>query len=201
MTRHRFAIATVVAIAVLAISPSAALAASPSPSTYQAVNPSLTVSSGSISAGGSVTVSGVGYDPNETVDITVVYGPGPKAAGAGSQSAHGLSVQTVNFVRQLVAAHAAVDGKGAFTQQLTLSTAGTATISATGAQSGRTSASTVNVMPAAAVASGSRSLFSGNKLLLLAGIPAIVLLVSLFLAFRSRRPSSSTPAPAPAVQG
>jgi hypothetical protein len=201
VTHHRFAIASFAAIAVLAISPSVALAASPSPSTYQAVNPSLTVSSASVAAGGSVTVSGVGYDPNETVNIAVVYGPSPKAAGAGSQTGSGFSVQTAGFVRDLVAAHAAADGNGAFSQPVTLTNAGTATITATGAKSGRTSTSTVNVMAAAAVASGSRSLFSGGKLMLLAGVPAIVLIVSLILAFRGRRPSSPLPAHAPVAHG
>jgi hypothetical protein len=201
VTRHRFAIASVAAIAMLAISPSVALAASPSPSTYQAVNPSLTVSSASVAVGGSVTVSGVGYDPNEAVNITVVYGPSPKAAGAGTASGSGFSVQTAGFVRQLVAAHAAADGNGTFSQPVTLSNAGTATITATGAKSGRTSTSTVKVMAAAAVASGSRSLFSGDKLLFLAGIPAIVLIVSLVFALRGRRPSGSAPAHAPVVQG
>lgn len=199
MTHHRFAIASFAAIAMLAVSPSVALAASPSPSTYQAVNPSLTVSSASVAAGGSVTISGVGYDPNETINITVVYGPSPKAAGAGT--APGFSVQTASFVRDVVAAHAAADANGAFSQQVTLSHAGAATITATGAKSGRTSTSTVNVMAAAAVASGSRSLFSGDKLLLLAGIPVLVLIVSLVFAIRGRRPSSIAPANAPVVQG
>jgi hypothetical protein len=200
VAHHRFAIAAAAAIATLAISPSVALAASPAPSTYPAVNPSLTVSSASVAAGGSVTVSGVGYDPNETVDITVVYGPAPKAAGSDSQATYGMSVQTASFVHQLVAAHAAADATGAFSQQLTLSNAGTATITATGAQSRRTSSSTVNVMAAAPVASGNKSLFTGSKLLLLAGIPAVVLIVSLILAFRGRRPSSPAPAHAPVVE-
>jgi hypothetical protein len=201
VTHHRFAIASVAAVAILALSPAVALAASPSPSTYQAVNPSLTVSSASVAAGGSVTVSGTGFDPNETVNISVAYGPSPKAAGSDNESGRGFSVQTVSFVRAIVAAHAAADGNGAFSQSLTLTNAGTATITATGAESGRTSSSAVNVMPAAAVASGSRSLFSGDKLLLLAGIPAIVLLVSLVLAFRGRRASPATAAHAPVVQG
>jgi len=202
VTYRRLAPPALAALAFLFASPTVAVAASPAPSvtaspsaspsaasssptTYEAVNVSLVVSSGSVTAGGHVTVSGSGFAPNEPVDLTVSYAPQPKAAGSVEKS--GYVITTAGFVRQQQPTQVGADGAGAFSHVLALSQAGMATITATGTVSQRTSSSTVNVLAHAAATVGSshnagsphKKLLTTTTLTLTAAIPLL-----LFVAFR-----------------
>ena len=166
MTHRRLAAPALAIFAIVLASPAAAVAASPSPSvsapssaspsqapasptTYAAVNPSLVVSSGSVTVGGHVTVSGSGFNPNEPVDISVSYASPPKAAGSTEKS--GYVIAPASFVRQAQPMQVAADTAGAFSEVVVLSQAGMATITATGTVSQRSSTSTVDVLAHAAV--------------------------------------------------
>jgi hypothetical protein len=198
VTYRRLAPPALAALAFLIASPAVALAASPSPSvaaspsaaassptTYEAVNVSLVVSSGSVTAGGHVTVSGSGFAPNEPVDLSVSYGSQPKAAGSVEKS--GYVIATAGFVRQQQPTQVGADGAGAFSHVLALSQAGMATITATGTISQRSSSSTVNVLSHAAATVGSshnagtphKKLLTTTTLTLAAAVPLL-----LFVAFR-----------------
>ena len=161
MTHRRLAAPALAVFAFVLASPAVAFAASPSPSvtapssaspspaaatptTYAAVNVSLVVSSGSVTAGGHVTVSGSGFDANEPVDLTVSYGSQPKATGSVEKS--GYVIAPAAFVRQAQPMQVNADTAGAFSHTVVLSEPGMATITATGTVSQRSSSSTVNVL-------------------------------------------------------
>lgn len=202
MTHRRLAAPALAIFAIVLASPAVAVAASPSPSvgtsssaspapapasptTYAAVNVSLVVSSGSVTAGGHVTVSGSGFAANEPVDISVSYASPPKAAGSVEKS--GYVIETAGFVRQQQPTQIAADSDGSFSHVVVLSQAGMATITATGTVSQRSSSSTVNVL-SHSVAGGSAQIPSGphkrlltpTTLTLFAAIPLL-----LFVAFRA----------------
>lgn len=196
-------------------SPAVALAASPSPSvtapssaspspaaasptTYAAVNVSLVVSSGSVTVGGHVTVSGSGFAGSEPVDLTVSYGSQPKAAGSVEKS--GYVVQTAGFARQGQPTQVAADAAGTFSHTIVLSQSGMATITATGMVSQRSSSSTVNVLAHAAATVGSsqgpssshKTLLSSKTLTLLAAIPLVALLAFVAFTLVRRRQASDS---------
>jgi len=202
VTHRRLAAPALAIFSLVLVSPAVALAASPSPSvtasvpasapaspsptTYAAVNVSLVVSSGSVTAGGHVTASGSGFEANESVDLSVSYGSQPKAAGSGEKS--GYVIQTAGFVRQEQPTQVVADSAGAFSHVVVLAQSGMATITATGTVSHRSSSSTVNVLSRAAAAAAAAShsaskpqkkLFTGTTLTLLAAIPLL-----LFAGFR-----------------
>lgn|GEM_PF-4580800 len=201
MTHRRLAAPALAIFSLVLVSPAVALAASPSPSvtasvpasapaspsptTYAAVNVSLVVSSGSVTAGGHVTASGSGFEANEPVDLNVSYGSQPKAAGSVEKS--GYVIQTAGFLRQEQPTQVFADSAGAFSHVVVLAQSGMATITATGTVSHRSSSSTVNVLSRAAAAAAAshsaskpqKKLFTGTTLTLLAAIPLL-----LFAGFR-----------------
>lgn len=213
---HRRLAAPALAIfALVLVSPAVALAASPSPSatesapasapaspsptTYAAVNVSLVVSSGSVTAGGHVTASGSGFEANEPVDLNVSYGSQPKAAGSVEKS--GYVIETAGFVRQGQPTQVVADSAGAFSHVVVLSQSGMATITATGTVSHRSSSSTVNVLSRAAAAAAAshsaskpqKKLFTGTTLTLLAAIPLLLFAgFRVFTVWRRRQTSSPT---------
>ncbi len=114
----------------LIVAPTAAFAAT---SAYPPPPPPLTVSSTTITAGGAVTISGTGMDPNETVAISVTV------SASGLRSAGAAFVDDVPpFTVQATAA-------GTFTASVTLNTTGVNTITATGQTSGRSESVQVTV--------------------------------------------------------
>jgi hypothetical protein len=190
------ATATVLTLAALIAAPATAWAdtSSPSPSTYAAVNPTLTVSTGSIVEGGHVTVSGSGYTAGETVDLKVVYGPKPQAAGV--PSAHPASV-SVAF-RQALIARADANAGGTFTDTVVLTHTGMATITGTGETSKLTSSATVDVRPSTVVGSASSSqhgLFANRDVMIAVGAGVLALLLGAGGFFLVRRRKLGLPLP------
>ena len=177
-TRPTLAAATVLSLAALIVAPATAWAdtSSPSPSTYAAVNPTLTVSTGSIVEGGRVRVSGSGYTAGETVDLKVVYAPKPQAAGVPSAQRASLSIA----LPPEVAARADAHGDGTFTNTVVLSHTGMATITGTGETSKLTSSATVDVRPSSVVGSASSSqhgFFTNRNMLIATGAGVLALLL------------------------
>ena len=189
-TRPTLAAASVLTLAALIAAPATAWAdaSSPSPSTYAAVNPTLTVSTGSIVEGGRVRVSGSGYTSGETVDLKVVYAPKPQAAGV--PSVHPASV-SIAF-RQELTARADANAGGTFTDTIVLTHTGMATITGTGETSKLTSSATVDVRPSTVVGSASSShhgLFTNSNMMIAVGAVVLALLLGAgcFLFFLLRR--------------
>lgn len=110
-----------------------------------------TVSAGVVVPGGSVTFSGAGFIPGETIDVTVDYNNDPNVvAGAG--------VNGVIILNQRVSAFTATaDAEGNFSTQVTLGEEGTYTLTAVGRESGRTVTATVTVDSSAAAGAGNTS--------------------------------------------
>jgi hypothetical protein len=205
MTRRRLAATTVLVFAMLGVSPAVALAdtSTPSPSGYAATNPSLSLSSAVTVVGKGIVVSGSGFSGGETIAITATYGSTPKALGS---TRGGIAVTTAAFSIRPAAttptalAYANADASGAFSQRVTLTQVGTATITATGGTSGITRSSIVTVRSVPAIASTSKSSampFGWTSAVIFA-VVAIVILSLLGTAFARRR--QHTPAHAPTYE-
>jgi antitoxin (DNA-binding transcriptional repressor) of toxin-antitoxin stability system len=110
---YRFLALLFVALVATAVAPSVASA-----EPYPAGEPAASVSTGTTTEGGSVTFSGSGFEPGETITITV----------------DGVVVATVT-----------ASSDGTFSVRLKLSSVGTANLVATGESSGVTASSTVTV--------------------------------------------------------
>ena len=110
-----------------------------------------TVSAGVVAPGGTVTFSGQGFLPGETIDVTVDYNNDPNVvAGSG--------VNGLIILNQRVSAYTTTaDDEGNFSTQVTLGEAGTYTLTAVGRESGRTVTATVTADPAAASGAGNNS--------------------------------------------
>jgi LPXTG-motif cell wall-anchored protein len=135
-----------------------------------------------VTVGGSVTVTGTGFEPNESVNITVTY----RAAALGhiGRAAHA----------SLPMARAAVitaDATGSFTTDVTLTQVGTAVITATGLTSGASASATVTVLPA-----GAALPITGDNgrtlLILLIGSAVLASGLVLVVLTRSRRRPTET---------
>jgi hypothetical protein len=154
-------------------------------------------------AGKGVVVSGTGFSGGETIDITATYGSTPKALGS---TRGGLTATTAAFsirpatTAPTVLAYANADASGAFSQRVTLTQVGTATITATGATSGLTRSSVVTVRSAAVVAAASKSgaMPFGWTSAVVFAVVGIVILSLVGTAFARRR--QHTPAHAPTYE-
>ncbi|WP_426996762.1 LPXTG cell wall anchor domain-containing protein [Pseudarthrobacter sp. N5] len=146
-------------IAAIALAGSIALAgAVPAmATTYPAPPANAAVSDGTVGPGESFTFSGKGFLAGEPLTITVTPGNPPAANGAsiaGSRSVAGkisvfLAPQTFNTT---------ADGSGNFAFPMTISEAGTYTLTATGRTSGRTVSTSVTVVGAVSVAGSATGL-------------------------------------------
>lgn len=219
MLRRRFAGllagVTFVVLGAAIAAPSAAAASSPAPSApasspaspssaasstdtggYPAQGPMLTLSAGSVNLGGSVIVTGRGFQSGESVDISVTYPAGSHALGSGGPG--GPSVQPAAFSlrhsvgRTVTAAHALATQDGQFSTKISLTQSGNATVTATGEQSHLNL--TAKVMVLSPTNGGvSKSTKSGLPLshveLLILFLALIALLVPAFIALwrRSRK--------------
>ena len=206
MTRRRLAATTVLVFAMLGVSPAVALAdtSTPSPSGYAATNPSLSLSAAVTVAGKGIVVSGTGFSGGETVDITATYGSTPKALGS---TRGGITATTAAFsirpatTAPTALAYANADASGAFSQSVTLTQVGTATITATGATSGISRSSVVTVRAAAVVAaaaSKSGAMPFGWTSAVIFAVIGIVILSLVGTVFARRR--QLTPAHAPTYE-
>lgn len=119
--------------------------------TYPAPATQGTVSSGTITAGGSVQFSGTGFTPGETINITVTQtatAQGAAAPGGGSVT---MAVPGVLPLAPLTLSTVA-NASGAFSVTITLNSPGTYVLTAVGATSGHTVTATVVVTAPAALA-------------------------------------------------
>lgn len=133
-----------------ATSPAPSSPASPNPSDYPAQSPLLTVTSGTVKVGGSVTVTGRGFTSGEVIDIFVTYGPANHALGSGGPVAQPAAFKLPGVAQPTAHAVAASDGE--FSAQVPLTQPGNATITATGERSHMRVVATVSVLSAASVA-------------------------------------------------
>jgi len=127
--------------------------------TYPAPATQGTVSSGTITAGGSVQFSGTGFTPGETINITVTQtatAQGAAAPGGGSVT---MAVPGVLPLAPLTLSTVA-NASGAFSVTITLNSPGTYVLTAVGATSGHTVTATVVVTAPAALANTGAGLAS-----------------------------------------
>ena len=118
-------------LAVIALAGSiAVMGAVPAVAAYPAPVPRATVSDGAPSRGETFTFSGLGFQAGETVTITLTQGRG-----------NGPARQTYTVI---------ANANGEFTLSLDIASPGGYTLTATGAASGKTASSFVNVSGAAA---------------------------------------------------
>lgn len=161
-------------VAPAATSPAPSSPASPDPGGYPAQSPLLTVTSGTVKVGGSVTVTGHGFQSGEVVDISVAYSAASHALGSGGPVAQPAAFTPRHGVnRTVLAAHAVAASDGDFSAQVPLIQTGSATITAIGEQSHMSGAATVSVLPATSVASATstkRTLPLSNSELLILGL-------------------------------
>lgn len=192
------------ALAVVIFPGVATAATSPSPSSsatdpgdYSAQSPLVTVTSGIVNVGGSVTVTGHGFEGGEVVDISVTYGPASHALGSGGPVAAPAAFTLRHGVnRTVLAAHAVAASDGDFSAQVPLTQTGNATITAMGERSHMSGAATVSVLPAASVASTKstkRTLpLSNSELLILALVIVAALAAAGVFGLRGRWRGSSS---------
>jgi LPXTG-motif cell wall-anchored protein len=138
-------------LSVLALAGTIALAASaPAMAVdYPAPAQQGTVSSATVTAGGSVVFSGTGFTPGETINITVNQtstAQGAAAPGAGSVT---MAVAGALPLAPLTLSTVA-NSAGAFSVTITLNSPGTYVLTAVGATSGHTVTATVVVTAASA---------------------------------------------------
>ncbi len=169
-------------VAPAATSPAPASSSSTDPGDYPAQGPLLTVTSGTVKVGGSVTVTGHGFQGGEVVDLSVTYGPASHALGSGGPVAQPAAFTLRHGVAHTVlAAHAVAAMDGDFSAQVPLTQTGNATITATGEQSHMSVAATVSVVPATTVASTKstkRTLPLSNTGLLILGLVIVAALAA-----------------------
>jgi hypothetical protein len=178
-----------------ATSPAPSSPASADPGGYPAQGPLLTVTSGTVEVGGSVTVSGRGFQSGEVVDLVVTYGPANHALGSGGPVAQSAAFTLRHGVAHATA-HAVATPAGDFSAQVQLTQAGNATITATGEESHLSGAANVSVLAARTVAatkSTKHSLPISEMELLILGLVVVVaaLIAAEVVRKRSRMPSAA----------
>ena len=104
---------------------------------YPAAPPAATVSTGTVTPGGSVTFAGTGFTPGEIIDVTVVQSS-PVAGGAigGLGGGLGASVPMIIKPAAPTAFTTTAAADGSFSVPVTLEQTGTYTLTATGRTSG-----------------------------------------------------------------
>ncbi|AGL16329.1 hypothetical protein [Actinoplanes sp. N902-109] len=127
-------------IAAVLIAPGSAHAAP-----YPVEPPASDVSDGTVSDGGTVTFSGRGFLPFETVSISVDYG-GDDSAAAARQQAGGFVLAAYQLPARKATLTTKADAEGAFRIEVPLSQVGRATLVARGLTSGVTITQTVTVV-------------------------------------------------------
>ncbi|WP_435207852.1 hypothetical protein [Micromonospora sp. bgisy143] len=202
MRLSRIIMALTVGLAVVAV-PTAAGAqpAQPSPSAttgpsqpppYAPQPPALTVNRPTIFLGETVVLTGTGFGPNETVDISVTVTPlaAPAAGNAPARRSDGTTVAMAPVAYQASAPlnfTAYTNAQGRFTKSYKPSVTGLLTFTATGRESGRTASTELRVLhrkqplPVTGDSIGTPMKLGGG----LVGAGAIMLLLT--LAWRRRQ--------------
>jgi hypothetical protein len=183
-------------------SPSAASSPAASPADagdYPAQGPMLTLSSGSVNVGGSVIVTGRGYQSGESVDISVTYPAGSHALGSGGPVAQPAALTLRHSVGgTITAAHSLAAHDGQFSTKISLTQTGSATVTATGERSHLNLTAALMVL-SPTNAGASKSTKNGFPLsrvqLLIIVVALIALLVPVAIAVwrRSRKQSALDP--------
>lgn len=139
-------LAALVLAGVLTLSVGSAVQAAPYPSPATA-----TVSAATVTAGAAVVFSGTGFTPGESITITITFN-GPTAAPAvGSGGGVSMAVPgVVPAAPETLKATAAADGS--FSSTISLTQAGTYTLTATGDESGVSVSQIVKVVAPVAAA-------------------------------------------------
>ncbi|MCF0097208.1 hypothetical protein [Micromonospora sp. MH99] len=202
MRLSRIIMALTVGLAVVAV-PTAAGAAQPQPTPSATTDPpqpppypptaaSLTVNRPTIYLGETVILTGTGFGPNETVDITVTVTPqaAPAAGKAPARRSDGTTVAMAPVAYQASAPlhfTAYTNAQGRFTKSYKPSVTGLLTFTATGRESGRTATAELRVLhrkqplPVTGDSIGTPMKLGGG----LVGAGAIMLLLT--LAWRRRQ--------------
>ncbi|MGV9213407.1 hypothetical protein ACTFTM_16240 [Micromonospora sp. RB23] len=199
MRLSRIIMALTVGLAVVAV-PSAAGAApaqptpsgTPQPPPYPPAAASLTVNRPTIFLGETVLLTGTGFGPNETVDISVTVTPlaAPAAGNAPARRSDGTTVAMAPVAYQASAPlnfTAYTNAQGRFTKSYKPSVTGLLTFTATGRESGRTASTELRVLhrkqplPVTGDSIGTPMKLGGG----LVGAGAIMLLLT--LAWRRRQ--------------
>lgn len=202
MRLSRIIMALTVGLAVVAV-PTAAGAAQPQPQPSATTDPpqpppyppaaaSLTVNRPTIFLGETVVLTGTGFGPNETVDITVTVAPlaAPAGGQAPARRSDGSTVAMVPVAQQASAPltfTAYTNAQGTFTKNYKPSVTGLLTFTATGRESGRTATTELRVLhkkqplPVTGDSLGTPMKLGGG----LVGAGAIMLLLT--LAWRRRQ--------------
>ncbi|MFY1615355.1 hypothetical protein [Micromonospora sp. WMMD736] len=202
MRLSRIIMALTVGLAVVAV-PTAAGAAQPQPTPsaptgtpqpppYPPAAASLTVNRPTIFLGETVVLTGNGFGPNETVDISVTVTPlaAPAAGNAPARRSDGTTVAMAPVAYQASAPltfTAYTNAQGRFTKSYKPSVTGLLTFTATGRESGRTASTELRVLhrkqplPVTGDSIGTPMKLGGG----LVGAGAIMLLLT--LAWRRRQ--------------
>jgi LPXTG-motif cell wall-anchored protein len=127
----------------------------PAMATYPAPTTSGTVSDGTVAPGETFTFSGSGFLAGETVTVTVTLTRAPQAAGSAFSGGASMAVPAkINLPLAPQTFATTADANGNFAFPVSISEAGTYSISGVGNTSGRTVTASVTVTGAAVGASG-----------------------------------------------
>jgi LPXTG-motif cell wall-anchored protein len=99
--------------------------------TYPALPPQAAVSDGTVGPGETFVFRGQGFHAGESLTITVTPGNPPAASGANISGGRSVASK-INVVLAAQTFNTTADAQGAFSFPLTISTAGTYSITATG---------------------------------------------------------------------
>lgn len=122
--------------------------------TYPAPAPAVAVSDGTVTPGETITFSGTGFTPGETVEITVSNEGQGTGSGSGA-GRPGASVGTIVLPMEVKTSTVVADASGKFSTQVTLNETGTYTLTAKGLTSGKTQTTVVTVVASQAAAGSS----------------------------------------------
>ncbi|MGC4808287.1 hypothetical protein [Micromonospora sp. DT233] len=162
MRLSRIIMALTVGLAVVAVptaagaaqpqpTPSQSQSGSPQPTPYPPQPPALSLDPPSICIGGTTTITGAGFGPNETVEITVTVAPlaaGPRDQ-APTRRSDGSTVALAPVAYQAAAPlvfTAQANGAGRFSVAYTPSVVGRLTFTAVGLTSHLTASATISVL-------------------------------------------------------
>jgi LPXTG-motif cell wall-anchored protein len=113
---------------------------------YPAPTTSGTVSDGTVAPGETITFSGSGFAPNESISITVTLTSAPQAIGGSFSGGASMAVPAkINLPLAPQSFATTADANGNFAFPVSISEAGTYTLTAVGAVSGNTVTSSVTV--------------------------------------------------------
>ncbi|MBT2533309.1 LPXTG cell wall anchor domain-containing protein [Arthrobacter sp. ISL-48] len=153
------------ALAALALAGSIALVGSAPAmaTTYPALPPQAAVSDGTVGPGEQFVFRGQGFLAGESLTITVTPGNPPAASGANIAGSRSVAAK-INVFLAPQTFTATADAQGAFAFPLTISTAGTYSISATGNTSGVTVGPVTVVVDPAFASTGALANTGGGPL-------------------------------------